>query len=73
MLQRVNSSDGSQLLAKETTGWDSRLGDQFAKQTMPLCFTLVYSKILLQVRSIKEDNTVESKAVEQEKEKLLRV
>lgn len=73
ILQRVNSSEGSQLLAKETTGWDSRLGDQFAKQAMLLCFTLLYSKVLLQVRSIREDNMVEGKAVEQEKEKLLGV
>lgn len=73
ILQRVNSSEGSQLLAKETTGWDSRLGDQFAKQAMLLHFTLLYSKVLLQVRSIREDNMVESKAVEQEEEKLMGV
>lgn len=40
---------------------------------MLLRFTLLYSKVLLQVRSIREDNMVEGKAVEQEKEKLLGV
>ena len=74
ILQGVNFSGGSQLLAKETTGWDSRAGDQFAEQAMqamPLCFTSLYSKELHRVWSIKEHNTVESKAVEQEKEKFL--
>lgn len=40
---------------------------------MLLCFTLLFSKVLLQVWSIKEENVVEGKAVEKEKEKFLGV